>query len=178
MWTLAALVFLGMGMYNALATWLQPILDHFGEGDAAGSLIAALTSAGVLGAAVLPTAAARAGRRRLVLVIALVVTAAALVALALVHNALWAGAWLFVAGFVLLAALPIVLDWSDVHAGAERQGGAVGFLLMAGNLGGLILVLAIQPVLGNPYLALGALAMITLLGLPVALRLPAVYPRT
>jgi hypothetical protein len=65
-----------------------------------------------------------------------------------------------------------VLDWSDVHAGAERQGAAVGFLMMAGNLGGLLLVLVIQALLGNPYLALGALAVVALAGLPVAFRLP------
>ena len=173
MWTLAALVFLGMGTYNAVATWLQPILDRFGEGEAAGNLIAALTFAGVLGAAVLPTAAARAGRRRLVLLIALVLSSASFGAVAVVHHVLFQGAVLFVTGFVLLAALPVVLDWSDVHAGPERQGAAVGFLMMAGNLGGLVLVLVIQAVIGNSYLALGALAVITLLGLPVALRLPA-----
>ena len=173
MWTLAALVFLGMGTYNAVATWLQPILDRFGEGDAAGNLIAALTFAGVLGAAVLPTAAARAGRRRLVLLFALVLSAASFVAVAVVHSVLLQGTVLFVTGFVLLASLPVVLDWSDVHAGPERQGAAVGFLMMAGNLGGLVLVLVIQAVIGNSYLALGALAVVTLLGLPVALRLPA-----
>ncbi|MEI4878459.1 hypothetical protein Q8G53_28920, partial [Klebsiella pneumoniae] len=86
--------------------------------------------------------------------------------------------WLFGAGFVLLAALPVVLDWSDIHAGPERQGAAVGFLLLAGNLGGLVLVLAVQAVIGNSYLALGALAVIALLGVPVALRLPARYPET
>jgi predicted MFS family arabinose efflux permease len=173
MWTLAALVFIGMGTYNAVATWLQPILDHFGEGDAAGVLIAALTFAGILGAAVLPTAAARADRRRLVLIAAVSVSAASFIAVAAVHNVVWLAAWLFAAGFVLLAALPVVLDWSDVHAGSERQGGAVGFLMMAGNLGGLICVLIVQAAIGNAYLALGALALITLLGLPVALRLPA-----
>jgi predicted MFS family arabinose efflux permease len=178
MWTLAALVFIGMGTYNAIATWLQPILDRFGEGDAAGNLIAILTFAGVLGAAVLPTAAARAGRRRLVLLVAVTVTAAAFIAVAALHNVVWMGVWFFGAGFVLLAALPVVLDWSDIHAGPERQGGAVGFLLMAGNLGGLVLVLAVQAVIGNAYLALGTLAVIALLGVPVALRLPARYPET
>jgi MFS family permease len=173
MWLLAALVFIGMGTYNAVATWLQPILANFGEGDAAGALIAALTFAGVLGAAVLPTAAARAGRRRLVLITALVFAAVAFVAVAAVHNVAWLGVWLFGTGFVLLAALPIVLDWSDVHARAERQGAAVGFLMMSGNLGGLILVLVIQPFIDNPYVALGLLAAIALLGLPVTLRLPA-----
>jgi MFS family permease len=173
MWVLAALVFIGMGTYNAVATWLQPILSSFGEGDAAGALIAALTFAGILGAATLPSAAARAGRRRLVLLSALVVTAVAFVAVAALHNVVWWGVWLFATGFVLLAALPVVLDWSEVHSGPERQGAAVGFLMLAGNLGGLILVLLIQPVIGNPYLALGLLAAIALLGLPVVLRLPA-----
>jgi len=40
MWTLAFLVFVGMGTYNTLATWLQPILDNYGAGSAAGNLIA------------------------------------------------------------------------------------------------------------------------------------------
>jgi hypothetical protein len=79
---------------------------------------------------------------------------------------------MFGAGFVLLAALPVVLDWSDIHAGPERQGGAVGFLMMAGNLGGLLLVLLVQAVIGNPYLALGALVVVALAGIPVVLRLP------
>ncbi|MFI5283348.1 MAG: MFS transporter [Candidatus Dormibacterales bacterium] len=173
MWTLAGLVFIGMGTYNVVATWLQPILAHFGEGDSAGTLIAVLTFAGVLGAAILPTAVAKRDRRRAMLVVALIGSAAAFAAVAAVHNLLWLGVWLFGAGFVLLSALPVVLDWSDVHAGPERQGGAVGFLMMAGNLGGLILVLAVQAVIGNAYLALGAIALITLLGIPVALRLPA-----
>ena len=172
MWTLAGLVFIGMGTYNAVATWLQPILASFGEGDAAGNLIALLTLAGVFGAAVLPTAAARANRRRLLLVAALVLSAVSFLAVAAVHNLVWLGVWMFATGFVLLAALPVVLDWSDLHVTSERQGGAVGFLMMAGNLGGLILVLLVQAVIGSPYLALGALALVTLLGLPVALRLP------
>ena len=172
MWILAGLVFIGMGTYNVVATWLQPILAHFGEGDAAGGLIAVLTFAGVLGAAVLPTAVAKRDRRKTMLLAALFVSAAAFVAIAAVHNVIWIGVCLFGAGFVLLAALPVVLDWSDVHAGPERQGGAVGFLMMAGNLGGLILVLVVQVVIGNAYLALGAIAVITLLGIPVAARLP------
>jgi predicted MFS family arabinose efflux permease len=175
MWKLAALVFIGMGAYNAVATWLQPILAHYGEGDVAGNLIAVFTFAGILGAAVLPTAAARRDSRRAVLIAAVGVSAAAYVAVALGHNVIWIGAWLFVSGFVLLAALPVILDWSEVHAGPERQGSAVGFLLMAGNLGGLILVLIVQPVIGNAYFALGALAVATLIGVPVVARLPARY---
>ncbi|HLZ94303.1 MAG TPA: hypothetical protein VKT20_03130 [Candidatus Dormibacteraeota bacterium] len=97
----------------------------------------------------------------------------AFAAMAADHNVIWLGAWMFVDGFVLLACLPVVLDWSEVHAGPERQGAAVGFLMMAGNLGGLVLVLAIQPLIANPYICLGLLAVVALLGLPAVMRLPA-----
>jgi len=173
MWTLAALVFIGMGTYNTVATWLQPILDHFGEGAAAGNLIAVLTFAGILGAGVLPSAVAARDRRRTMLVAALVISAVAFAAMAAFHNVFWLGAWMFVDGFVLLACLPVVLDWSEVHAGPERQGAAVGFLMMAGNLGGLVLVLVVQVAIGNPYVALGLMGVVALAGVPVAVRLPA-----
>ncbi len=173
MWVLAALVFVGMGTYNAVATWLQPILAHFGQGGAAGNLIAVMTFAGILGAATLPTAVAARNRRREMLIAALVVSAVTFIALAISQNLIWLGVWLFADGFLLMASLPIVLDWSDIHAGAERQGAAVGFLMMAGNLGGLLLVLVVQAVIGNAYLALGALAIVAVAGVPVALKLPA-----
>lgn len=173
MWTLAALVFIGMGTYNAVATWLQPILAHFGEGDAAGNLIAVMTFAGVAGAAVLPSMVARRDARRKMLIAALAISAVGFAAIAAIHTVIWIGVWLFGMGFVLLAALPVVLDWSDVHAGAERQGAAVGFLMMAGNLGGLLLVLLIQAVISSPYLALGAMGLVALAGIPFVSRLPA-----
>jgi MFS family permease len=172
MWVLAALVFIGMGTYNAVATWLQPILAHFGEGSAAGNLIAVMTFAGIVGAALLPTPVAARDRRRELLLAALGVSAVSFIAIAINHNLIWLGAWLFIQGFFLLASLPVVLDWSDVHAGVERQGAAVGFLMMAGNLGGLLLVLVIQALLGSPYLALGALVVVAVAGVPVAVRLP------
>ena len=173
MWLLAGLLFIGMGTYNAVATYLQPVLDHFGEASAAGNLIAVMTVAGIFGAALLPSAVASRDQRRALLIGALVVTTLAFIAMAVVHNVIWLGAWLFIDGFFLLASLPVVLDWSEIHAGPERQGAAVGFLMMAGNLGGLVLVLATQAVIANAYLALGLLAVVGIAGLPIALRLPA-----
>src|SRR5215510_7597465 len=40
LWVLAGLLFVGMGVFNAVATWLDSILGHFGRGSAAGYLIA------------------------------------------------------------------------------------------------------------------------------------------
>ena len=81
-------------------------------------------------------------------------------------------------GLLRLAGLPVVLDWSELHAGPERAGAAAGFLLLAGNLGGVILALLVQAVVGNPYLSLGALSVVCLAGLAVATRLPAHGPAT
>lgn len=173
MWVLAGLVFIGMGTYNAVATWLQPILEKFGQGGAAGGLIAVMTFAGIIGAAVLPPLVAARDRRRGMLLTALTVSAVAFFAVSARHDLPWLGAWLFVDGFVLMASLPVVLDWSEVHAGPGRQGAATGFLLMAGNLGGLVLVVGAQLVIGIASAPLLMLAVVALVGLAVALRLPA-----
>ena len=89
-----------------------------------------------------------------------------------VHNPVLGGVALFAVGFFLLAGLPVVLDWSEVHAGPERAAGAAGFLLLSGNLGGLVLVLIVQAAIGNPYVSLGALSVACLAGLALASRLP------
>jgi predicted MFS family arabinose efflux permease len=173
MWLLAGLLFVGMGVFNAVATWLDSILTHFGHGGASGYLIAIMTVGGIAGGALLPGIVAQRDQRRRMLEIAVVVTAVAFAVLAGVHSPAVGGVVLFVAGFFLLAGLPVVLDWSELHAGPERAGGAAGFLLLSGNLGGVILALIIQAVIGNPYLSLGAICVICLAGLALATRLPA-----
>ena len=173
MWLLGGLLFVGMGVFNAVATWLDSILTHLGHGGASGDLIAIMTVGGMAGGALLPGIVARRDQRRGMLEIAVVVTGVAFAVIATVHNPVLGGAVLFVAGFFLLAGLPVVLDWSELHAGPERAGGAAGFLLLSGNLGGVVLVLIVQAAIGNPYLSLGALSVACLAGLALATRLPA-----
>ncbi len=172
-WVLGGLLFVGMGIFNAVATWLDAILGHFGHGSAAGYLFAILTVAGILGAAVLPQAAANRDRRRTMLQVTVAVTAVVFLAIAAWHGLIFIGIMLAVEGFVLLAALPVALDWSELHSGPERAGAAVGFLLLAGNLGGVVLLLIVQGVIGNPYLSLGVLSVAALGGLALSTRLPA-----
>jgi predicted MFS family arabinose efflux permease len=176
MWLLAGLLFVGIGVFNAVATWLDSILTHFGHGGASGYLIALMTVAGIAGGALLPGIVAQRDQRRGMLMIAVVVTAAAFAVIAVVHNPVVGGLALVAAGFFLLAGLPVVLDWSELYAGPERAGGAAGFLLLSGNLGGVVLALIVQAVVGNPYLSLGALSLICLAGLALATRLPAPGP--
>jgi hypothetical protein len=162
-----------MGIFNAVATWLDSILSHFGHGSAAGYLFAILTVAGIVGAAVLPQGAATKNRRRAMLQVTVSVTAVVFLAIAAWHGLVFLGIMLAIEGFVLLAALPVALDWSELHSGPERAGAAVGFLLLAGNLGGVVLLLIVQGVIGSPYLSLGVLSAAALAGLALSTRLPA-----
>ncbi|WP_117208599.1 MFS transporter [Allorhizocola rhizosphaerae] len=176
MWRLAGLLFIGVGVFNALATWLDTILTGIGRPGVAGTLIAVATVAGIAGAAVLPGIAARRNLRRGMLVCTTVITALVFVSIALVDNVLFTGFALAVEGFVLLAGLPIALDWSELDAGPTRAGTAAGFLMLVGNLGGVVLVLLVQVLLGNPYLALAAMSAVAVPGIVLAARLPARAP--
>ena len=126
MWVLAGLLFVGMGVFNAVATWLDSILTHFGHGGASGALIAIMTVGGIAGGGLLPGIVARRDQRRSMLEVATLVTGVAFAVIAAVHNPVVGGVVLFAAGFFLLAGLPVVLDWSELHAGPERAGGAAG----------------------------------------------------
>jgi len=172
MLALAALLFVGVGVFNAAATWLDSILEDFGHPNTGGHLIALMTVAGVIGAAVLPNVAARRDRRRELLLATTLSTVIVFLAVAAVHDIVFVSCALAVEGFVLLAGLPVVLDWSELDAGPDRAATATGLLLLAGNLGGVVLVLLVQIVIGNAYLALGAMALLGLPGAAVALRLP------
>ncbi len=69
-WRLAVLLLVGVGVFNALATWLDPVMDGLGYSGVGGPLVAVTTLAGIIGAAVLPGPAATRGRRREVLLLA------------------------------------------------------------------------------------------------------------
>jgi predicted MFS family arabinose efflux permease len=174
MWTLGALLFIGFGVFISLSTWLEAILKFFGVGSVeSGNLLAIMTFGGIIGSAVLPPLVAARDQRKSLLFAALGVAGLALVALAIRHDTLWLGATLFIAGFFIISTLPVLLDWSDRHVGIGRQGAAVGFLMLAGNAGGLVLVLILQALIGGPYAPLIALGVALIAGLGVTMGLPA-----
>jgi len=173
LWRLAGLLFVGVGIFNAAATWLDPILAALGHPGLGGTLIAVMTVAGIAGAGIVPGLAGRRDARRAVLIMTTVVTTAAFVGIALVHSVLLLVGILTVAGFFLLAGLPVALDWSELESGPAHAGVATGLLLLAGNLGGVVVVLLVQAVMGNPYAALAAMSAIAVPGVVLAARLPA-----
>ena len=175
---LACLAFVGVGVFVALSTWLQTILhsDHISSG-AAGAMLAGMLVAGTIGCAVLPPVVARAEAERRYLSATVVWVCGCCVALAVLHGLVVADFVLIAAiGFVLLAALPVMLELTERRLGASG-GVATGTLLLVGNAGGLIVAIIVGALVDLPALAFVVLAIVILLGLPAARHVVSVAPR-
>jgi predicted MFS family arabinose efflux permease len=174
--TLCSLVFLGFGIFVALATWLQTLLHPDGVSDTtAGILLVGMVVAGVVGCAALaPGVSQRRIERRYMLIATVVTTAGCLICGATGSLAVRAVA-LVAIGLMLLPALPIVMTAAERIAGA-LAGTAGAIVWLAGNLGGLVVALIVQTLVHHPFPAFAALALAAVLGFPLVLRLPGASP--
>ena len=168
--TLCGLVFVGFGIFVALATWLQTLLAPTGVSEAtAGGLLVGMIVAGTIGCAVLPPLVARRHAERRFMRVAVLVGCAGCVVLG-VTSLLGVQALAMVAmGIVLLPALPVILTSAEQLAG-PAAGTAGAIVWMAGNLGGLLVALLVQVLVHEPLAAFLAMAAVSLLGLPLAAR--------
>jgi predicted MFS family arabinose efflux permease len=169
--TLLGLVFVGFGIFVAMATWLQQLLEpaHVSE-KLAGALLVGMVIAGIIGCAVLPPIVIRRGseRRFMQLVAVLGCAGCALLAVASSMAPRWIA--LLVMGAVVLPALPVILTRAEQLAGAAA-GTAGAIVWMAGNLGGLVVALIVQVLVHDPVPAFLVMAGAALAALPLAGRL-------
>ncbi len=169
--TLCGLVFVGFGIFVALATWLQTLLQPAGVSEtAAGGLLVGMVIAGVVGCAVLPPLVARRGIERGFMRATVIVGCVGCVALGVVPSLGGRALVIVTMGLFLLPALPVILTATERLAG-PAAGTAGAIVWMAGNLGGLVVALLVQVLVHDPLAAFLAMAAVSLLGLPIAARL-------
>jgi cyanate permease len=170
-------MFVGVGVFVAVSTYLQPILHHDRiSSTAAGLMLAGMLLAGVAGCAITPPIVARRRAQRGYLTLAVVCVAIAMSLMAIAHAV---AAFDFVAiaavGFLLLAALPVILELTERRMGGAG-GVATGILLLMGNLGGLLVAVAVGLVSATPVAAFLLLSGVALCGLPIARRVRSAPP--
>lgn len=172
---LTGLVCVGFGVFVALTTWLQALLEPADVSEnAAGYLLLAMVVAGVAGCSVLPPLLARRQWEARFVLASIVVGASGLVVLAALPG-LGTGLAVVVAlGILLLTDLPIVLELAERRAGAAG-GTASALVWLAGNAAGLIAALLVQLLIRHPGAAFVLLAVMLSLGLPL-LRPPGIDP--
>jgi predicted MFS family arabinose efflux permease len=168
---LAGLVFVGFGVFIALTTWLQALLDHYGvSANAAGAVLVAMVLLGAVGSAALaPPVIARGAEQRLIAASILAGVGGSVI-LALVHVFAVDAVVLGVMGMLLLTDLPVILELADRRAG--NDGGTVaGLMWLAGNAGGVVVAVLVQALVHHPVAAFLLLAACGCAAIPLVGRL-------
>ncbi|MFN2561500.1 MAG: MFS transporter [Jatrophihabitans sp.] len=167
---LTGLVCVGFGVFVALTTWLQALLEPVGVSEnAAGYLILAMVVAGVASCSVVPPLLARRQWEARFVLTSVLVGASGLVLLAALPGVGTGLAVAIVLGILLLTDLPIVLELAERRAGAAG-GTASALVWLAGNAAGLVAALLVQVLVHRPAAAFLLLAGMLLLGLPLLRR--------
>lgn len=170
-----ALVFVGMGVFNGLSTWVEEIVRPRGFSSVdAGNVGALLLLGGTVGAVLLSALSDRSGRRIPFLTAAAVVAAPALVGVALSTSLVGLYLAAFVLGFFMTSALPIGMQYAAEVTAPTPPGTSNGLIQLVGQ-SSVVFVLLMEVVRspsGSFVPSLLALAALLLAAGVVASRLP------
>lgn len=164
---LCVLVFLPFGMFIALTTFAQALLEPAGvSGSTASLLLLVNVVAGVAGSAVIPVLAARHHRELTFLVLGVTAAAVGCILLATTPSVATGLLALLAVGLLLLPTLPVVLELTERHT-TQAEGTATGLIWLSGNLGGLIIATVIGLLVDHPTAAFLTLAAVALAAIPL-----------
>ena len=165
---LCLLAIFPFGVFVAMTTFAQALLEPAGvSGETASTILLVNVVAGVIGSAIVPVIVVRRKAESALLVLSLTVTAFACVLLAVVPGVVVGFVAITVIGFLLLPALPIVLELVERRTG-EAEGTGAGLIWMAGNLGGLLVAVAVGLLVDHPLIAFLVMGVVALVAVPGA----------
>jgi len=128
------LAFVGMGVFNGIATWIEAIVRPRGVAPSEAGLLGALMLAGGLaGAALLPPLSDRSRRRKPFIVGGLAFASLALLALSLSPGFATIAASAIALGFFLVAVSPIGMQYAAETARPAPEGATNGLVSLAGQ---------------------------------------------
>lgn len=142
---LLLLFFVGLGMFNAISTWIEQIVSPRGFGpEEAGFIGAVMVVGGILGAGILPVLSDRTRRRKPFLVLAVAGMAPGLVGLAFAGTLplLLVSSFLF--GFFMMSAYPLGFQYSAEISYPAPESTSQGIILMAGQVSGILFILGMD----------------------------------
>ncbi|MHA1734068.1 MAG: MFS transporter [Promethearchaeota archaeon] len=138
---LMAIVFIGLGSFNAIATWIESVVTPKGYGSIeAGVTGAIIVLGGIFGAMVISGLSDKFRKRKVFLLLSLVVSTPLLLAIVFVtqYTALLVVSFTF--GFFLMSALPIMLEFAAEQTAPIPEGTSNGILMMMGQIGGVVFI--------------------------------------
>jgi len=145
-----ALAFLGLGFFNGLTTWLEQILAPNGiNAEQAGLVGGALIFGGIFGAGLIPALSDSVGRRKPFVIGCIGAALLTVYPLCTGHNYTVLLALGAATGLFFLPAYALLLEMCSELAGPTSAGYATGLLMLMGNGGGVVVIVAMQLVKGD-----------------------------
>jgi MFS family permease len=138
---LLLIFFIGLGMFNAVTTWIEQILAPRGfTSEQAGIVGAMMMIGGVAGAITLPLLSDKFRRRKPFLLIAMLGTIPGLIGLTFLtgYNALMISG--FVLGFFIMAAGPIGFQYGAEISYPAPESTSQGLIMLSGQVSGVIFI--------------------------------------
>lgn len=169
------MAFVAMGVFNGVSTWVEQIVRPRGFSSVeAGNLGALLLLGGVLGAVVISALSDRSQRRVPYLAVALVISAPALMWLALAGSVTGLYAAAFILGFFMTSALPVGMEYSAEITAPTPEGTSNGLIQFAGQTSVVfVFLMAVTRTSSGSFVpSLSVLALLLLVGGLVVSRLP------
>jgi len=145
MWLVILLFFIGLGMFNAVTTWIEQILQPRGfNSEQAGIVGASMMAGGILGAIILPLLSDHYRKRKVFLTICMVFIIPGLAGLTLAKDY-----WLllvssFILGFFIMSAGPIGFQYAAEISYPAPESSSQGLLLLSGQISGIIFIFAMD----------------------------------
>jgi cyanate permease len=168
--------FIGLGVFNSVATWIEDILRPRGfSATQAGIAGGLMILGGILGALIMPILSDHYRKRKPFIIIALIGAAIGLAGITFATSY-----WILlssgiVLGFFLLSAGPIGFQYGAEITFPASEGTSNGLLLLAGQISGIAFIFALDsfksPLTGSMTNPLIVLLSLMVIGLVLSLRL-------
>lgn len=146
---LLIVMFVGMGTFNGLMTWLEKILQPRGITPVqAGNIGGVMVLAGIVGCIILPALSDKIMRRKPFIILAFLVAFPTIFLIGISQTQAMLFMFAVILGFFLLSSLPIGLEFTSEIVGTELTGTATGVLMLLGNGGGVVVILVMEAIKG------------------------------
>ncbi len=167
---LMAVFFIGLGVFNAVTTWIEDIMAPRGFSITQAGLTGGLmVIGGIVGALIIPALSDRARKRVPYLILAVAGATLGLAGVAFAPNYPFLLLSAFVMGFFLLSAGPLGFQYGAEITTPAPEGTSNGLLLLMGQISGIIFIFGMDslrsPSDGSMTISLSLLIVLMILGL-------------
>jgi MFS family permease len=138
---LMLIFFVGLGIFNAVTTWIEQIISPRGFSIMqAGTLGGVIMVGGIVGCLVVPPLSDRIRKRKIFIILALIMTLPPLVGLTFVTDYIFLLICGFAFGFFFLSVGPIIFQYSAEISYPAPEATSQGLLVLAGQISGILFI--------------------------------------